>query len=211
MYNDITGIILAGGKSTRMGQDKSFLKFGYHTVIEHDAELMKSIFHDVIIITNEPDKYKILGFKCYEDIFKGIGPLGGIHSGLTNSENELNFVISCDIPFITKEVIEFIISQQENYDAVITKADGYIQQLCGLYRRKLIQQILQLVQTDSEVETRNNIQHKRKCKVLSLIEMVNARIIDFETEYENYKPGTFFNINKPDDYDLAIKMLNDIQ
>ena len=210
MYNDITGIILSGGKSTRMGQDKSFLKFGNQTVIEHISELMKSIFKDVIIITNDPEKYKSLGLKCYEDILKGIGPLGGIHSGLTHSENELNFIISCDIPFITNDVIEFIINQKKDNDIVVTRADGFIQQLCGLYRKRLLPKINEMISESIENETRNVDQNKRKCKVLSLIDRVDTKIIDIEKEFLNYKPGTFFNMNKPDEYDLAIKILNNI-
>ncbi|OGU18025.1 MAG: hypothetical protein A2X61_09395 [Ignavibacteria bacterium GWB2_35_12] len=207
MYNDITGIILSGGKSTRMGQDKSFLKFGNQTVIEHISQLMKSIFQDVIIITNEQYKYEFLGLKCYEDIIKSIGPLGGIHSGLTNTVNELNFIISCDIPFITKDVIDFIICQKEDRDIVVTSADGFIQQLCGLYRKKLIPEINKMITNSIEVEKGNNNQHKRKCNVLSLIESVNAKIIDIEKEFSDYKPGTFFNMNNPDDYEKVLKMI----
>ena len=206
MYNDITGIILAGGKSTRMGQDKSFLKFGNHTVIEHAAELMKSLFNDVKIITNETEKYKFLELDCYEDIFKGNGPLGGIHSGLYHSSTELNFVISCDIPLITKDVIEFIINHKDNYSAVVTKADGFIQQLCGLYSKILLPEIEKLIES-SQDEVRNNAQHKRKCMVLSLIDSVNSKIIDIENEYADYKSGTFFNINKPGDYEQALKLI----
>ena len=208
MYNDITGKILAGGKSTRMGKDKSFLKFGNQTVIEHICDLMKSIFQNVIIITNEPEKYQSLGLKCYEDIIKGIGPLGGIHSGLIHSQSELNFIISCDIPFITKDVIDFIISQKEDKEVVVTRADGYIQQLCGIYRKKLLPQIEKLIESSSEEETRNNEQKKRKCGVLSLIESIDAKIIDIEKEYTDYKPGTFYNMNNPEDYENALRMLN---
>ncbi|TAL68876.1 MAG: molybdenum cofactor guanylyltransferase [Bacteroidetes bacterium] len=208
MYNDITGIILSGGKSTRMGKDKSFLKLNNRFVIEHISDLMKSIFKDVIIITNETDKYEFLGLKCNEDIVKGIGPLGGIHSGLTHSGNELNFVISCDLPFITIDVIEFILNNRQDYDAVITRADGFIQQLCGFYRKKLLPQIEKFIDASSEEETRNNEQEKRKCRVLSLIECVNAKIIDIENIYPSYKNGTFFNMNNYEDYENALKILS---
>src|SRR6266496_3170841 len=100
MYNDITGIILAGGKSSRMGTNKAFLRLGNKYVIEILADLMKNIFSKMILITNEPALYKFLKIDIYEDIYKNKGPLGGIHSGLVNSQTEKNFVLSCDIPFI---------------------------------------------------------------------------------------------------------------
>ena len=91
MYTDITGIILAGGKSTRMGANKSFLKIGEQTVIERITYLMKSVFTNVIIISNTPDEYIFLNLPIYEDVYKGKGPLAGIHSGLKNSDTQKNF------------------------------------------------------------------------------------------------------------------------
>lgn len=85
MYKDITGIILAGGKSKRMGLNKSFLKVGEVTMIERTTELMKSLFERVILITNTPDEYKFLGIEMFEDIYKNVGPLAGIHSGLSHA------------------------------------------------------------------------------------------------------------------------------
>ena len=70
MYDDITAIILSGGKSTRMGTNKSFLKIGDKTVIERMRDLLQSIFKDVILITNEPDDYKFFGLPIYVDIFR---------------------------------------------------------------------------------------------------------------------------------------------
>lgn len=71
MYSDITGIILAGGKSLRMGENKSLLKIGYKTIIGRIVELMKSIFKDIILITNTQLEYSFLQIPLYEDIYKG--------------------------------------------------------------------------------------------------------------------------------------------
>jgi len=85
MYKDFTGIILSGGKSSRMGSDKALLTVGDETIIERITDLMKSIFSDVHIVTNTPEDYKFLNIPLYEDIFKNKGPLSGIHSGLHHS------------------------------------------------------------------------------------------------------------------------------
>jgi len=75
MYRDVTGIILSGGKSSRMGGNKSLLKIGDTTIIERVRDLMKSLFSDVILITNDPADYKFLNIPIFEDIFKHKGPL----------------------------------------------------------------------------------------------------------------------------------------
>ncbi|MGA2295976.1 MAG: molybdenum cofactor guanylyltransferase [FCB group bacterium] len=204
MYRDITGIILSGGKSTRMGQNKSFLKLGKKTVIENICILMKSIFENVIIITNEPEKYQFLNVKCYEDIFKDYGPIGGIHSGLKHSYTDNNFIISCDLPLITKEIINYIINYDITKEIVITRADGFTQQLCGLYNKKVLPLIERIISVPDEKENRNNIQGKRKCRVLTLIERSNATIIDIEKEFAKYIKGSFLNLNNPEDYKFIV-------
>ncbi len=94
IYSDITGIILAGGKSTRMGENKSLLSLNGKTVIERVVDLMKSIFKEVILITNTPEEYDFIKIPKYKDIFEYKGPLAGIHSGLTHSNTEKKL---CDL------------------------------------------------------------------------------------------------------------------
>ncbi|MBV6421410.1 MAG: putative molybdenum cofactor guanylyltransferase [Ignavibacteriaceae bacterium] len=205
MYKDITGIILAGGKSKRMGLNKSFLKVGEVTMIERTTELMKSLFDRVILITNTPDEYKFLGIEMFEDIYKNVGPLAGIHSGLAHSITDKNFIISCDIPFVNKGVIEFIINYKTNKSITITKADGFVQQLCGLYSKQDLQEIVELVEDDNlEI---NNFQ-KCGCKVLQLVQKLDAEIIDIANEYDGYEEGMFLNMNKPEDFELVRGRMN---
>ncbi len=109
MYKDVTGIILSGGKSSRMGVNKSLLKVGEITIVERMSDLMQSLFREVILITNDPADYKFLNIPIFEDLFKQKGPLAGIHSGLTHSSTEENFIISCDLPFITEKMIKYIV------------------------------------------------------------------------------------------------------
>ncbi len=137
MYNDITGVILAGGKSKRMGENKALLKIGGITIIEHLTLLLKSIFHKVIIITNDPGEYSFLEVDLFPDVYINKGPLAGIHSALIHSSTETNFILSCDIPFITAEVIEEIINYKTAYPITVVKADGFVQQLAGFYNKKL--------------------------------------------------------------------------
>ncbi len=203
MYNDITGIILSGGKSTRMGTNKSLLKLGGQTVIERIVNLMKQLFSRVVLSTNNFDEYSFLDLEKFEDIHTGVGPIGGIHSGLFHSKTEKNFIISCDIPLMTIDVIEYLLEYITDRPITIAKADGYVQQLCGVYSKSLLNEIEKII-SQSEMEIRNSEQKKRKCSVLKLVETANAEIIDVEKEYAYYKPETFFNMNRPDEYE-AIK------
>ena len=138
MYDDITAVILSGGNSSRMGTNKSLLKIGEKTIIERLRDLLQSMFKDVILITNDPDDYKFLGLPIYEDIFQHRGPLAGIHSGLNHSKTDLNFIISCDLPFMTMEMINYLIEYKTNKLVTVAKADGFIQQLAGKYSKECL-------------------------------------------------------------------------
>lgn len=202
MYKNITGIILSGGKSTRMGENKSLMKLGDRTVIEHTLHLMQSLFSEVILITNRPDEYKFLNIPLYEDVYKYRGPLAGIHSGLLNSTTEENFVISCDIPLITKEIIEYIIKYNTTHPITVCRADGYIQQLAGKYSKSLMPKIEALLKIEED-ETRDSNQKKRKCKVHSLLDLVGTEIIEAK-ELDFYSDGIFLNMNRQEDYQIIL-------
>ncbi|MDT3740152.1 MAG: molybdenum cofactor guanylyltransferase [Candidatus Kapabacteria bacterium] len=207
MYQDITAIILSGGKSTRMGENKSFLKIGDITVIEHIVELLKSIFSDIIIITNEPELYEFLNVRLFSDIYKNAGPLAGIHSGLINSASEKNFIISCDIPLMTAEMIKSIVDYPSDKLITIPKADGFVQELCGIYSKSLIPVIEKIISDVQSVESRNSEQTKRQCKIHQLINSIPVTIIEKPEILSGYKENLFLNMNNPDDYELIKGML----
>lgn len=206
MYNDITGIVLSGGKSVRMGTNKSLLKIGGETIIERTVSLMKQNFDSVILITNSPLEYEFLKTPLFEDTVKGRGPLSGIHAGLANSKTEKNFIISCDMPLVDSAVIKFIVEYPSEEMITISRADGFIQQLCGLYSKKVIPFIEEIFEkTDYELIGGDN-QQKRKCEVLSLAKSAGAKIIEIEKEFSGYKKNSFMNMNRAEDYELLREM-----
>lgn len=138
MYNDITGVILSGGKSSQMGVHKSFLKLGNQSIIEHIVEIMKTIFSEVIIITNEPLEYKFLNLPIYEDIYKWKGPLAEIHSALAYSKTDKIFIISCDVSLMSPQMIEYIINYKSDKPIVFFEAAGYNQLLVDIYSKKFL-------------------------------------------------------------------------
>lgn len=207
MYNDITAIILAGGKSTRMGVNKSLLKIGGFTIIERVVNLLNPLFSKIMLITNNPEEYSFLELDKFGDIYTSVGPLAGIHSGLVHSKTEKNFIISCDIPLMTRELISYIIEYPTDKSIIIGKADNYVQQLCGVYNREVLPLTEQIIKENIVSEERNSDQKKRGCKVLELIKLADAQIINIEQEYKNYIPGTYHNMNNPSEYEYLLKKL----
>lgn len=197
MYTDITGVILAGGKSSRMGVNKSFLKIGNQTIIERIVDLMKSIFSEVIIITNTPDEYKFLKLPLYEDIYKWKGPLAGIHSALTHTQTEKIFVLSCDVPLMSKEMIHYLVNYKTDKPIVFCEAAGYHQPLVGLYSKTILNQIEKVISND---EVNDKSLHK-------LLKSVDAEIIHPEG-LAFYKDQLFFNINRPQDFEQIEKLFH---
>jgi molybdenum cofactor guanylyltransferase len=200
MYHDITGIILSGGKSTRMGENKSFLKIGSSVIIEQITNLMKSIFDEVIIITNEPELYEFLNIKTFLDIYKNVGPIAGIHSGLINSKSDKNFIISCDIPLMNAEMISSIIDYPSDSLITVPRSDSYIQQLCATYNKSLIPVIEKIIEDDNSRENRVRNQAKRKCKVHQLIDTASTTVINDVENLKGFHENIFHNMNNMDDY-----------
>lgn len=207
MHNTVTAIILSGGKSFRMGRNKALLKIGNKTIIEGVRDQMQQIFKDVLLITNTPDEYKFLDLPIYEDVYKHKGPLAGIHSGLLNSSTETNFIISCDLPLITKEMIEYLVEFKTNKLITVAQADGYIQQLAGKYSKNCLNTVEEILEEQLNIENRNTEQNKRGCNVLKLINRLGAEIISAES-LPFYNEDLYFNVNKIADYDLLVKKFN---
>jgi molybdopterin-guanine dinucleotide biosynthesis protein A len=207
MYNDITAVILSGGKSTRMGQNKSFLRFGNQTAIERVACLMQSLFAKVVIIANEPEGYQFLGLPIFSDIYSNRGPLAGIHSALVNSSTNKVFIISCDMPLITADIVRFIVDYSSQKPIVVPVADGFVQQLCGVYSKDCVLTVERILLDDQETENRHTHQHHRKCKIMALLNELKAEQIDLEKLFSGYKADSFLNMNRPEDYDKICKLL----
>ncbi len=136
-----TAIVLAGGKSERMGIDKATLKVGKVTMIEHICKQLQENFDQVLVSAADTKKYSFLGYHIVADVEKGQGPLMGIACALAESKNDLNFIIACDIPDIDFGFVEDMINmaQSGNYDAVVPKtARDDFETLFAVYRKSLV-------------------------------------------------------------------------
>lgn len=197
IHKNITGIILAGGKSTRMGENKSLLEINGKKIILIIKELLENIFEDVIIISDNCFDYNFLNIPVYPDIFKDKGPLSGIHSGLMNSRNEKNFIISCDMPLVSLELINYITEYRTEKDIIITSVKSYIQPLCGIYAKSILSKMDRLL---SDEQTGNYSIHR-------LLDSTDSEIIEI-SDKEFYNENIFFNINNKEDYNNIKSILS---
>ncbi len=132
-----TAIILAGGKSSRMGQDKGLLLLAGKPMIQHVIDVVSPYVTTILISTANP-VYKQFGHPCYPDIYPNSGPLGGIYTGLQHSNTTINFVLSCDTPLIPSELIEQLVDGYSNTPHTITtiKSKGKCMPTIGIYERQ---------------------------------------------------------------------------
>ena len=131
--NPITAIILAGGKSSRMGQDKGFLMFQNKTFIKHTIDAVTPITETIIIASNKKE-YDIFGYQRVNDVIEDAGPLSGIVSGLKASQTRYNLVVTCDVPLLSTEVLMLLIKNISAEDKIIQlKTKTHQMPLLALY------------------------------------------------------------------------------
>ena len=137
--SDLTGIILAGGKSSRMGREKGLVEFRGKPLIQFEIDLLLHFTDRILISSGNPD-YGSFKLEMVPDDVLGLGPAAGLASALRNSETLWNVVLACDLPFLEPELIDFLLVNTSGFQAVIPCHDGGNEPLAGLYRRDLAEQ-----------------------------------------------------------------------
>ncbi len=154
--NKISGIILAGGKNSRIGTNKAFLKIEEKMIIEIIIENFKTIFDEIIIVTGSANEYisalqpKIVKkIKFIKDIFPDKGSLGGLYSGLINSKNKNSFVVGCDMPFLNIKLIQYMITLKNSFDIIVPKIKNNYESLHAIYSKECIEPIEKQLKQDN--------------------------------------------------------------
>lgn len=188
-----TGIINAGGKSSRMGTNKALLTLNGKTVIEQIADELKKVVSDIIIVTNSFKQYEFLGLPMVEDKWKDMGPLAGIHAGLSASKTDKNLVVACDMPFVSSELGTILISYLDEYEAAVPNISGQLHPLFAAYRKDVKEEINRSLQNE-QLRIRYFLQH------------VHAKIVtedDLKELKFSYEASHFFNMNHPVEFEEA--------
>ena len=130
--NTRRGIILAGGKSERMGSDKGLMEWNGKHLVQYSIEALRPFCDQIMIITNN-DEYACFGFPLHQDEYPNIGPMGGLHAGLKASISENHIVLSCDMPLVDEEIIQLLLNGSENYQAVVPVVNKRLIPVCSYY------------------------------------------------------------------------------
>ncbi|MBI5344390.1 MAG: molybdenum cofactor guanylyltransferase [Deltaproteobacteria bacterium] len=144
----MTGAILAGGMSRRMGFNKALLKLNNETIIERTVRLFKEVFDETVIVANDPLLYEDLSTRIVTDIYKGAGSMGGIYTALFHCapDNCYVFVAACDMPNLNKDAIQAVIKNADKkFDAVIPFVSGRAHPMHGLYSKGCLKPIESMI------------------------------------------------------------------
>ena len=187
MIRSMSAVIVAGGKSSRMGEDKALLPFWkYPTLAEYQYARLNHLFENVYISSKE-DKFD---FECkvIKDTLQVSSPLVGLISIFETLQVDEVFILSVDAPFVNEEIIKILLKQNEpSLDVIVAQSPKGIQPLCGIYRRS----ILPLAYAQLE---------KGNHKLSDLLELANTYFVQFEKEMP------FTNLNHPQEYQEALRL-----
>ena len=183
----VTGVVLAGGKSTRYGTNKAFVEIQGIRLVERTIRVMGSVFERLLIVTNTPDEFAYLDLPMVEDLIKGFGPLGGIYTGLEAIDDEAGFFVACDMPFLRENFLRHMVSLRGDHDAVVPRVRWMVEPLHALYGKKCLPAIRESI-------------HSREYQILKFFQKIKVRYVE-EEEIRRVDPDlkSFFNINRPED------------
>lgn len=197
MYQEaITGIVLCGGKSNRMGQNKALLKLGGVSLVEIAIHTLRKICDHIIISTNSPD-LDYLPYQKVKDKIQGIGPISGIYSSLAISKTVHNLIMTCDTPFVSSEILQYLYLQSAAYEIVLPEFKGEIQSLTGYFNRSVLSFIEKEIQQEHY-------------KPIQMFKQIKLKVIKTEDTLKFISEHTFFNINSMDDYREANRIYPNI-
>ncbi|TRX70978.1 molybdenum cofactor guanylyltransferase [Carboxylicivirga sp. M1479] len=180
MMNKISGIILAGGLSSRMGQDKGLLPYQGRTLIEYCIDILQPLCSEIIISSNNK-AYEQFGFRVIADEYKKTGPIGGLYTGLAESNHNDVIVCPCDMPFITSDIFNKVLCHKDESAVVVVKSTtGKLYPTLGYYNKSCLPVIHQHIE----------LQHY---KMQLLLKELNAKTVLIEDAH------SLLNFNSPED------------
>ncbi len=196
----MTSIVLAGGKSLRLGRNKSLATVSGKSLIQWVIDRLATISNEIIIATARGEEIPYssnVSLKTVADIHPGKGPLAGIYSGLIASSSPRAIVVSCDTPFLSVGLLEYMTRTCPGADIVVPRMEEKVEPLCAVYSKDCVNPIRELLE-------------QNLLKIIELYPMVTVRYIE-EAEIDRFDPEhlSFFNINSQSDLDRARKLADE--
>jgi len=193
----MTAIVLAGGKSSRLGRSKALQLIGDKSLIQWVIDRLATLCTEIIIATAGGEAIpcsSVVSIKTVADIHPGKGPLAGIQSGLIASSNSRAIVVSCDIPFVSVSLLEYMSRISSKFDVVVPQIGTKTEPLCAVYSKNCVTPVGELLVQD-------------ELRIIELFPMVKVRYVE-EAEIDSFDPEhlSFFNINTQADLERARRM-----
>jgi molybdopterin-guanine dinucleotide biosynthesis protein A len=186
---DIAGVILAGGRSSRFGSNKALAILDGKPLVQHVADLISGLFQECLLVTNTPEEYKFLSLPMTYDRYQGSGPLAGIHAALLEINAPRVFVVACDMPSLSPELIRYMCNNinEQDYDAIIPWLEKGQEPLFGIYHKNSLTVIDTCLQ-------------KNDCQIIRALEDLRVRrVSEQEVLSITGNLNCFKNINRPED------------
>jgi len=189
----VTGIILAGGMSSRFGSNKALTRFDGEKLIHRLYKNLTAVTDQMILITNTPEDYGFLNITTQHDLIPNCGPIGGIYTALSTAQTSLIFCVACDMPFVNPAFLEHMIRRSKGYDVVVPIHNGQEEPLCAIYRKTCLKTIYDQISS-------------QKFKITEFYK--NVRVLRLNPSDSGFSENDmFFNINYPTDIKEALKRL----
>jgi molybdopterin-guanine dinucleotide biosynthesis protein A len=194
MQTPLTCVILAGGQSTRMGQEKAFLDILGRPMIEWTLQALAGLGDEMLIVTNTPARYAYLGCRTVTDRYPGQGALGGLYTGLAEMSHEYALVVACDMPFLNRELLSYQVRLATCCDAVVPRIGRFSEPLHAVYSRRCVEPIGAALAAGQQ-------------RFFDVFQAIRVRYVE-EAELDRYDPGrrSFMNVNTPADLESVRRL-----
>jgi molybdopterin-guanine dinucleotide biosynthesis protein A len=197
MEIEVTGVLLAGGKSRRMGEDKRYLVVGEQTLLERGLGVLRSIFQEVLVVIAQDGPPLGVDARVVRDLVPDCGSLGGLYTGLTQATAPCIFVVACDMPFLDQAVIAQFTSRRATADIVMAKLAARLHPMHALYGKRCLPAVEQMIRA-------------RQLKIQEMVSHASLRV-QYVTEADllTIDPSwhSFQNVNTPVDLEAARSLL----
>lgn len=200
MQIDVTGVLLAGGNSRRMGEDKRYLVVGEQTLLERGLAVLRSIFQEVLVVIAQDSLPLNVDARVVRDLVPDCGSLGGLSTGLTQATTPYIFVVACDMPFLDPAVITQFTSRRASADIVMAKLAARLHPMHALYGKGCLPVLEQMIRA-------------RQLKIQEMLSHPSLRV-QYVTEADllTIDPSgrSFQNVNTPADLEVARSLLSQL-
>lgn len=189
--NDLTGLVLAGGASRRMGRDKAFLELDGRPLIQIVVERMRGVCSEVLIVSGDVAPYTEFGVPVVQDRFPNVGVLGGLHAGLYAASHELTLAVGCDMPFLQPDLLRAFAGWAADVDVALLRRGEHVEPLHAAYRRTCLPAMEKTIQAGRH-------------RIISFFSEVRVRYVTPE-EVRPFDPqlASFRNLNTPEEWKAA--------